>query len=378
MHIFVTSGIFHPEAGGPATYLYRLLPDIVARGHHVRVLTFGDAPTAGYGYPLTRIPRRALPVRWLDYARAARPEIARADLIFINSLGLPLVGAGRKPRVLKVVGDLAWERAVNKGWLPPSEDIDVFQRGRYPLRVRMLQAQRAREVQRMDRIIVPSNYLRDMVIGWGAPPERVQVITNALAPDAQASTISPADARTQLGLDADAPLLLTVARLVPWKGIDHLIRAIRAVPDVRLIVAGEGPDETRLRAITEAEEVTGRVTFLGRVARERLGLYFRAADYTVLYSGYEGLPHTLLESLLAGTPVIASDKGGNPEVVRHDENGLLVPYIDQAALTETIRVALGGDTRARLATQTGAGLERFRWASLVDETVGLLESLCTS
>jgi glycosyltransferase involved in cell wall biosynthesis len=378
MHIFVASGIFHPEAGGPATYLYRLLPDIVARGHHVRVLTFGDAPTAGYGYPLTRIPRRALPVRWLDYAHAARPETARADLIFINSLGLPLVGAGRKPRVLKVVGDLAWERAVNKGWLPPGEDIDVFQRGRYPLRVRMLQAQRAREVQRMDRIIVPSNYLRDMVIGWGAPPERVQVITNALAPDAQASTISPADARTQLGLDADAPLLLTVARLVPWKGIDHLIRAIRAVPDVRLIVAGEGPDETRLRAITEAEEVTGRVTFLGRVARERLGLYFRAADYTVLYSGYEGLPHTLLESLLAGTPVIASDKGGNPEVVRHDENGLLVPYIDQAALTETIRVALGGDTRARLAVHTGDGLERFRWASLVDETVGLLESLCTS
>jgi glycosyltransferase involved in cell wall biosynthesis len=378
MHIFVASGIFHPEAGGPATYLYRLLPDIVARGHHVRVLTFGDALIDGYGYPLTRIARRALPVRWLDYARAARPEIARADLIFINSLGLPLVGAGRKPRVLKVVGDLAWERAVNKGWIPPSEDIDVFQRGRYPLRVRMLQAQRAREVQRMDRVIVPSHYLREMVIGWGAPPERVRVILNALAPDAQTSTISPADARAELGLGADDPLLLTVARLVPWKGIDHLIRAIRAVPDVRLIVAGEGPDEARLRAISEAEDVTGRITFLGRVARERLGLYFRAADYTVLYSGYEGLSHTLLESLLAGTPVIASDKGGNPEVVRHDENGLLVPYVDQDALAETIRVALAGDTRARLAAGTGVGLERFAWASLVDSTVGLLESLCTS
>jgi glycosyltransferase involved in cell wall biosynthesis len=378
MHIFVASGIFHPEAGGPATYLYRLLPDIVARGHHVRVLAFGDAPSAGYGYPLTRIPRRVLPVRWLDYARAARPEIARADLIFINSLGLPLVGTGRKPRVLKVVGDLAWERAVNKGWIPPSEDIDAFQRGRYPLRVRMLQVQRAREVQRMDRIIVPSNYLREMVIGWGAPPERVQVITNALAPDAQTSTISPTDALAELGLDADDPLLLTVARLVPWKGIDHLIRAIRVVPDVRLIIAGEGPDEARLRAITDAEGLTERVVFLGRVARERLGCYFRAADYTVLYSGYEGLSHTLLESLLAGTPVIASDKGGNPEVVRHSENGLLVPYIDQAALAETIRAALAGATRARLAAHTGDGLERFAWGALVDSTVGLLESLCTS
>jgi glycosyltransferase involved in cell wall biosynthesis len=56
-----------------------------------------------------------------------------------------------------------------------------------------------------------------------------------------------------------------------------------------------------------------------------MALYFRSADYTVLYSGYEGLSHTLLESLLAGTPVIASNKGGNPEVVRHGENGLLVP-----------------------------------------------------
>ena len=378
MHIFVASGIFHPESGGPATYLHRLLPEIVARGHHVRVLAFGDAPTDGYDYPLTRIPRRALPVRWLHYARAARPEISRADLIFFNSLGLPLVGAGRKPRVLKVVGDLAWERAVNKGWIPPSEDIDAFQRGRYPLRVRLIQAQRTREVQRMDKIIVPSNYLREMVIGWGAPPERVQVIYNALAPDAEASTISRTDAHAALGLDADVPLLLTVARLVPWKGIDHLIRAIRALPEVRLIVAGEGPDEARLRALAEAERVTERVTFLGRVARERLGLYFRAADYTVLYSGYEGLSHTLLESLLAGTPVTASDKGGNPEVVRHNENGLLVPYIDQEALAETIRAALVGDTRARLAAHAGDGLERFAWDTLVETTVGLLESVCTS
>jgi glycosyltransferase involved in cell wall biosynthesis len=377
MQIFVASGIFHPEPGGPATYLYRLLPEIMARGHHVRVLAFGDAPTTGYPYSLVRIPRRALPVRWPRYARAAWPEICRADLVFINSLGLPLIGAGRKPRVLKVVGDLAWERAVNKGWIPPTEDIDTFQHRRYDGRVRLIQAQRAREVRRMDRIIVPSCYLRDMVVGWGAPPERVQVIYNALTPDAVANTTSPADARARLQL-SDGPLLLTAARLVSWKGIDYLIRAIRAVPDVRLLVAGEGPDETRLRARVAAEQVTDRVTFLGQVPRERLALVYRAVDYTVLYSGYEGLSHTLLESLLAGTPVIASDKGGNPEVVRHDENGLLVPYVDQEALTETIRAALAGDKRARLAARTTEGLDRFEWGTMVNTTVGLLESLCTS
>ncbi len=377
MRLFVATGIFHPESGGPATYLYRLLPELQTRGFDVHLLTFGDAPVSGYPYPLVRIPRRSLPVRWSAYARAARPELRRADLVFVNSLGLPLIGGARKPRVLKVVGDLAWERAVNKGWLPPTEDIDAFQTNRYPLRVRLLQAARAREVQRVDRLIVPSAYLRDMVIGWGAAPDRVEVIYNALAPDARASDLSQADARAALDLDA-GPLLLTVARLVPWKGIDHLIRAVAALPDVRLLVAGDGPDEARLRALAAAEGAADRVWFLGRVPRDRMPLYFRAADYTALYSGYEGLSHVLLESLLAGTPVIASDKGGNPEVVWHGENGLLVPYPDTGALAETIRAALAGDQCARLAAGARAGLDRFDWDTMVTRTVELLERVCTS
>lgn len=375
MRIFVATGIFHPESGGPATYLYRLIPALQARGHEVRVLTFGDAPVAGYPYPLTRITRQTLPIRWARYAVAAQAEQRRADLVFINSLGLPLIGAARLPRVLKVVGDLAWERAVNKGWLPPSADIDVFQTRRYNARIGLLQAQRAREVRRygaQDRILVPSHYLREMVVGWGAPRERVHVIYNALAPDVRTSTLSQSDARAELGLAA-GPLLLTVARLVPWKGIDHLIRALQHVPDVRLLVAGDGPDNARLRALVESADLNARITFLGRVPRDRMPLYFRAADYTVLYSGYEGLSHTLLESLLAGTPVIASDKGGNPEVVNHDQNGLLVPYVNVEALTDAINTAFSGDMCARLAAQTQTGLDRFRWETLVDQTIALLE-----
>ncbi|MBN1563916.1 MAG: glycosyltransferase family 4 protein [Anaerolineae bacterium] len=383
MRIFVATGIFHPESGGPATYLYRLLPVLQARGHEVCVLTFGDdmLPATDYPYPVTRIPRRTLPVRWTQYARAAWSEICRADLVFINSLGLPLLGMGRKPRVLKIVGDLAWERAVNKGWLPPSEDIDLFQTKHYDRRIALIQAQRAREVRgyvrSQDQIIVPSQYLREMVVGWGAPRERVQVIYNALSPDARTADLTPTAARAELNL-APGPLLLTVARLVSWKGIDYLLRAIKPIPDVRVLVAGDGPDEARLRTLVMSEGVADRVTFLGRVPREQMPLYFRAADYTVLYSGYEGLSHTLLESLLAGTPVIVSDKGGNPEMVRHDQNGLLVPYINVSALTETIRLAFSGDTRARLAAQTQNGLDRFTWDMLVDQTLAVLERVCTS
>ena len=377
MRLFVASGIFHPEPGGPATYLFRLLPELQARGHEVRLLTFGDAPVEGYPYPVRRIPRRFLPLRFADYARAARPLAQWSDLIFANSLGLPLVGLPPRPRVLKVVGDLAWERAVNRGWIPPTEDIDAFQTRRYAWQVMLLKRQRSREVRRADALIVPSEYLRWMVIGWGAPPERVTVIFNALAPDAAASTRSPDDARSELGLPP-GPLLLTVARLTAWKGVDSLLRALARVPDVRLLIAGDGPEEARLRALAGSLRLGERAQFLGRVDRARLATYFRAADYTALYSGYEGLPHVLLESLLSGTPVIASDKGGNPEVVRHGENGLLVPYPDEDALVAALETAFSSDTRARLAAGTGAGLERFRWPALVEQTAALLERIAAS
>ena len=374
MRLFVATGIFHPEPGGPATYLFRLLPALQARGHDVRLLTFGDAPAEGYPYPVTRIPRRALPVRFADYARVARPLAEWSDLVFANSLGLPLIGLPRRPRALKVVGDLAWERAINRGWIPPTEDIDAFQVRRYDRRVMLLKRQRAREVRCADAVIVPSEYLRRMVVGWGAPPEWVHVIYNALAPDAAASTRSQDEARAALGLPP-GPLLLTVARLTAWKGVDALLRALARVPDVRLLIAGDGPEEARLCALASTLGLGERARFLGRVDRAALADYFRAADYTALYSGYEGLPHVLLESLLSGTPVIASDKGGNPEIVRHDENGLLVPYGDEDALTAALEAAFSGETRARLAAGTGAGLERFGWAAMVERTAALLEGI---
>ena len=86
----------------------------------------------------------------------------------------------------------------------------------------------------------------------------------------------------------------------------------------------------------------------------------------------------LLESLQAGTPVIASDKGGNPEIVAHGVNGLLVPYVSVDALADALRDALSGETRAQLAARTGDGLERFAWDALVAQTVALLEATCTS
>ena len=112
MHLFIASGIFHPESGGPATYLYRLLPEMQARGHDVRVLTFGDDPAGGYPYAVQRIPRRDFFRRTAGYALASRAAIPSTRSTS-TARACPWPSARNKPRVLKM-GDLVWERAVRR------------------------------------------------------------------------------------------------------------------------------------------------------------------------------------------------------------------------------------------------------------------------
>ncbi len=376
MRIFIASGIFHPEPGGPATYLNQLLPDLLARGHEADVLTFGEPredDAQNYPYPVTRISRKQSYARrnWA-YFRAASRLWDGHDVAYVHTLGLPLpppVG----PRVVKIVGDKAWERAMNYGWIAADADIDRFQNVRQGLAAEAGKTMRRFQAQQFDHVIVPSKYLKQMVVGWGVKPEQITVVYNALhAGDPPRAT--QAEAREQLGLPADVPLLFTAARLTRWKGIDQTLRALARIPDVHLVVAGSGPEAEQLTAMAPMLGLSGRVEFLGTVPRRLMPLYFRAADYTLLYSTYEGLPHVLLESLHAGTPVIASDKGGNPEVVVHGENGLLVPHGDAEALAATIEQAFTPGMRTQLAAGTPAGLERFDWDILVERTMDVLKA----
>jgi glycosyltransferase involved in cell wall biosynthesis len=359
-----------------------LLPELAARGISVSVLTFGDGPTAGYGYPLTRVSlAQNLIVRRQAYLTHYRRLNAAADLTYINNLGLPRPRHEAHRRVIKVVGDFAWERAVNRGWVPPMTDIDKFQKVRYSPLVEGLKWARAREVQTVDHVIVPSAYLRNMVIGWGAPAANVSVILNAFKPAGDTATLpSQAAARQLLGLAADARVILTAARLTAWKGVDFLIDAVARLPDLTLVIAGDGPQGPVLRAQAEQHGLHGRVIFLGKIGRDQMLLYMRAADYFALYSGYEGLAHVLVEAFAVGTPVIASRRGGNPEVVTHGLNGMLVDHPDLDSLVAALQEAFVPGRRERFASNLARSprdpqspLAKFNWDSMVSQTLEQLQ-----
>lgn len=369
-NLLIATGIYPPDPGGPATYLHEVLPELQRRGWRPQVLTFSDTmANRGESFPVVRIPRRLYPLRMGHYAASSLPLVGWAKVVYVHQLGLPLIGSRNAPRVVKIVGDLSWERGVRRGWVSPKEDIDLFQkRTRHDLRVGFDRDRLNSEARSYHSVIVPSEYLKRMVAGWGVDDAKIQVIYNALPSHYKASNLSQVEARKELDLDPDQPLLLTVGRMLPWKGVDHLIAALAQIPEVKLVAAGDGPALAQAQREAAAAGLSERVTFLGSVPRGQVPLWMKAADYVALYSGYEGLSHVLLESLRAGTPVIASDKGGNPEVIAHGVNGLLVPYVNRDALIAALREAFQPGRREALAANTAAGMERFMFGNMIAAT----------
>ena len=105
-------------------------------------------------------------------------------MLFVNGLFLESVLANfllRKPLVQKIVGDWAWERACNKGWIV--ENFEDFQQARYALKVKMLKALRTFWVRRADKIIVPSRYLARWVASWNVPQQKLVVVYNSVEPN---------------------------------------------------------------------------------------------------------------------------------------------------------------------------------------------------
>jgi len=120
LKICVVTGTFHPEPGGPSTYLYNLLDDLVRRGHEVAVITYGDLKEDhSYPYPVIRISRRqSVPLRLIKFVYYILSIGRQYDLLFVNNYGLPAVVANaflRKPMAMKLVGDFAWEYSIRHG-----------------------------------------------------------------------------------------------------------------------------------------------------------------------------------------------------------------------------------------------------------------------
>ncbi len=233
-----------------------------------------------------------------------------------------------------------------------SRGTDVSLIPQYPLPRRLIQG----AIRGAAALVTVSAALKTALVALGAPDQKVTVLRNGVDTSLFRPAADRDSIRASLGLKRKT--LVSVGLLIDRKGHHRTIEAMSHLPEHELLIAGEGPERARLTALIEKLGLTDRVRLLGARPHDTLPALYSAADASVLASSREGWANVLLESMACGTPVVASNIWGNPEVVQTRDAGLIAPENTPEGIAATVR-ALFSPLPDRAATRRYA--EQFGW-----------------
>ena len=390
--ILAATGIFPPDIGGPATYVNTLFGELPKQGFEVKVVTYADKNQKFENNfsndKIFRVSRNQnIFLRYFKYFLEIWKLISWADLVYIQdpiSSGIPASLACRlrgKKYYLKIVGDYAWEQGRQKYGV--NENLDDFQTKKYGWQVTLIRFFQKQTAINAAKIIVPSNYLKSIVLQWGVDADKINVIHNSVRKAEIPENKSAL--RERLGISGD--VIISVGRLVSWKGFDVLIdimpELLKINKNFKLYIVGEGPElnNYQLQIIRPRRtslglanyELQDNVKLLGSLEQKKLWEYMKASDFFVLNTGYEGLPHIVIEAMYLGLPVITTDVGGNVEVVKPGENGLLLEYNNKEQIKNAIlEIWKNKEARQEMVENGRKDLEKFSVKNMIDGLVKIL------
>ena len=328
MKVFITVGIFPPDIGGPASFVPKVAQLFVDNGNEVKVLCLSDEKHEDhYDYNVVRIMRFTNKlIRWPLTILKMIVHGYKADVWFIN--GLPMEAyiahkvtsllSMRKIKTLrKVVGDWAWERGRN---LKLTEDsFDDFQKNKHSLHIEIAKFSRGWTAKKVNKVIVPSQHLKGVVQNWGVDAEKIDVLYNGTKIDNQKSR-------------KGGTSLISVGRLAPWKNIDVIIDSVEILNQDKkdrfsLTLVGDGPMRDNLEEHIDRKGLVNQIEITGQVPSEDVQYYLNKADIYLQASGYEGLPHVILEAINHSLTIISTPIGGTNEILRNGECGWVLPLV---------------------------------------------------
>lgn len=369
MRVVMTIQKYYPFVGGAERQLQQLARRLRAQGIDVIIVTrhFAHLPTFEYvdQVPVYRLPAPGpKPLAALSYVLSAlrlignlRPQIVHAHEML-------------SPATIALLAKRLYGSRVIVKVLCGGETGDVYKIKNRPLgdlRLRYLRDQ-------VDAFIAISQEIDQELEQVQVPKAKRHAIPNGVDTQhfAPASPDEKRRIRLEFGLDPDSLLVLYSGRLHPYKRVDLLLQSWTGVfshyPGAQLLILGSGSEEAALRQMAPAG-----VRFMGEVAD--VAPYLQAADLYVMPSAREGLSNSVLEALSSGLPVVATTAGGTPDVIRHLQEGYLIPPNDKAALQGAMLEMLGDDTlRARLAAQGRARiLAEYSFETAVQRTLHLYQ-----
>ena len=338
MRVLVTVGIFPPDIGGPATFVPKIAKYFQDElNYEIEILTLSDNKNSNINddFSVKRIDRN-LPIiyRWLKTIFTIYKLGKNKDLIFVNGLGTETTIANiflKKKIIRKIVGDPVWERAYSKAKI--SESFDEFQDKNYGFSISLQKKVRSFSIKKSDIVVTPSQHLKNFILNLGFK-NKIEIINNGVFIPEENTNIFTND---QINITI-------VSRLVSHKNIKKIIRAISDLNDplIYLNIIGDGPELNQLQKISLESNNKDNIIFHGKLNRDDINHIFLKSDIYIQASNYEGLPHSLLEAMSYGIPVLCTPVGECKEILGNEDRGYILDLpVSKNNITSKISEIIG-------------------------------------
>ena len=364
MKIIIYTFEFLPFSGGIATYCHELARGLKTSGYDVTVVALRsarmDQNTVSYR------------VNWIDETRV------RVVSMFKGIVELRRAIRRARPDVVLVTNQYALISAAIFGWMvratwvPVVHGSEVLKHTRGNLLRRMLGSQMRRFYRSVVGVICVSHFTRRLFLSeFDVLPERVFVVHNGMKDEYRPDVDRGAEIRRKWNIPTRAHVLLTLARLVPRKGQDVVIRALPKIleqnPEVVYLCAGTGPYGPELERLAIECGVAQQVIFTGRVAEQEKYSFYDACDLFVMLSRQdgdtvEGFGLTFLEAWHASKAVLGGRHGGVVEVIEDGVDGILVEPDDVDCVSRRVVALIGAPSRLSEMGKRGREKARTRFS----------------
>lgn len=333
-NVLLLTSIYPPEIGGPAVFTARFSDWLSNKGIKCKVVTYS---TAKVKYDPNIISVKVNRFRlWAFFnfifkiiVNQNKNTLILANGVFIETYFACLLT--RKEYVTKIPGDQVWEYSRNKRWT--NNSIEHFQIEKLNVRQFILRKMINLSLKNSKSLIAPSNQLAHIPLSWGLSKDKIEIIYNS------------ADSTTFMNSINTLKLfdLVTVCRLVPWKGLEELVCCANQL-NLSLAIIGDGPLMPELKLINDRNQ--GKVTFFGAMDNSQIVETLNISKLFVLNSEFEATSYALIEAKMCGLPVVARENNGSKTLVRNKVDGLLYSQSKGNTLQEAISKILNNKQMA--------------------------------
>jgi len=331
VNILITTGIYPPDVGGPAKFV-PLISLSLSKFHNLKIITLSDKKDSEHNNNLEvlRIIRKQNKfLRVLKTIASIIKNGKNVDVIFVNGLWLETYIANlilRKRIVRKIVGDPIWEKYYSNYEI--DDGFDEFQVKTYGLKIQFLKFIRNISIKSADTIIVPSNHLLDYIKNINSESHALQVNNG--------TQITKNYEKNKVNLN-----FLIVSRLVRHKNIDLILKSMVLAKekyniDFYLNIVGDGPEYEYIESLINKLDLSSYVNLAGSKYGDELDTFYKTSNFFLQISSYEGMPHSILEAMNRKLTVIASNFGGNYELLVDNDCGYVLESYDEESIAKVI------------------------------------------